>query len=175
MARRIRDPMTLPTVYVVSLACVPERRRRMIRRLREQKIPFEIVEAHDDRSTRIDFYAPGETHPQRRRIAACLASHLDALRSFVESGAKEAVVVEDDVRPIRDLHRRFHEVRANVPDGTPLVCLSYLVWSWSGFLWAEGSRRRRTSAPWVLIPGEHRCTGSPATGLGNASVASFDL
>lgn len=86
--------------------------------------------------------------PTAARAEACLRSHVLALRTFLDETAVStaspgtvnassgAIVMEDDVL----LHNRFvdrlDELMANVPPGTPLVALGYLVWNWADMRWA---------------------------------------
>jgi len=126
-----------PTIYVVSLASVKERRSRMRERLGRQCLEYEIVEAFDRDDEAVQkFRDPAKDTQQGRGVAACLGSHLKALRDFVASGADEAIIVEDDVLLAKDFQARFERLRANIPDACSLVCLGYLVWDWAGFSWA---------------------------------------
>lgn len=126
-----------PTIYLVSLASAKERRSRMRARLGRQCLEYEIVEAFDRNDAAVEkFRDPADDTHQGRGVAACLGSHLKALRDFVSSGADEAIIVEDDVLLVKDFDVRFDRLRANIPDDCPLVCLGYLVWDWAGFSWA---------------------------------------
>lgn len=130
---------TVPQFFVVSLARATERRLRMEQRFARQHLSFAIidaVDAADPTSSEIDHYQPSSTGTaQDRAVTACFASHIKALHAGLKSGAAEFIVVEDDVRLVRDFSARFTAVRENVPEETPLTSLSYLVWYWDGFLW----------------------------------------
>jgi len=126
---------THPRIYVISLASAGARRSRMLARLRRQALDHQVVDALDRDDLAVQVYRdPDRDTPQDRGAAACLASHLRALRCFVAAGADEAIVAEDDVELARDFATRFAQLRANVPADCPLVCLGYLVWDWTGFL-----------------------------------------
>lgn len=133
----------IPRIYVVSLASASERRARMTERLTrlrkeeaEEGISFELVDAVEATDPIIERYAPGLPIGQGKRVAACLIAHLRVIRRFLLTADDEAIVCEDDVRFANGFGRRFQVLRSNIPDETPLVCLSYLIWRWEGYLWA---------------------------------------
>jgi GR25 family glycosyltransferase involved in LPS biosynthesis len=127
---------SLPMIYVVSLARAANRRTRMIDRLSSEHLPHTIVEACDGSDPVVIERSCGATLDVDRRIVACLVSHLRALTEFTATEAKEAIVCEDDIRPVRGFAERFTALRENVADDVPLVALGYLVWNWTGFLWS---------------------------------------
>lgn len=123
-----------PTIYVVSLPSAVDRRARVIERLRRQDLAHEVVDALERDAPEVDLYRdPAKDTSQDRGAAACFASHLRALRRFVASGADEAIVAEDDVVLEKNFAVAFAQLRSNIPDDCPLVCLGYLVWNWEGF------------------------------------------
>jgi GR25 family glycosyltransferase involved in LPS biosynthesis len=127
---------SLPTIYVVSLARASERRARMIHRLSSEDLSYAIVEAYEGTDPAVAARASGATLDIDLRIVACFVSHLRALEQFVATNAAEAIICEDDVRPLRGFAQRFLALRENVPDDTPLVALGYFVWRWDGFVWS---------------------------------------
>src|ERR1700751_5074511 len=111
----------------------------MVERFTRQALPFTIIDAldaTDDTSKELQHYwpAPNPT-AQERAVAACFASHLRALRAGLTSGTEEFIIVEDDVRLMRNFQECFATLRNNIPPTTPLTSLGYLVWRWDGFLW----------------------------------------
>jgi len=125
-----------PMIYVVSLACVPDRRKRMIDRLSSEQLPYTLVDACDGTDPEVIERATGARCDTDLRVVACLVSHLRALQQFLSTGADEAIICEDDIRPLRGFAQWFTQLRENIPDETPVVSLGYLVWRWDGFLWA---------------------------------------
>lgn len=128
--------MTLPTIYVVSLARASERRARMIQRLSSEDLPYSIVEACEGTDPAVTARASDAKNDIDLRVVACLVSHLRALEQFVATDAAEAIICEDDVRPLRGFAQRFLTLRENISDEVPLVALGYLVWRWDGFVWS---------------------------------------
>jgi hypothetical protein len=137
----------VPPFFVVSLVRAEDRRRRMVARLTRQDLPFTLVDAVDAVTdvSEVDRYTknPGAGN-QERGVAACLASHLRALRAGLASGEPEFLVIEDDVLLARDFRRRFLVLRENIPSDVPLTALAYLVWNWDGFSWAGVHASRET-------------------------------
>lgn len=91
---------------------------------------------------------------RRRAEAACLASHLLALRTFLETtpaSTRSAVICEDDVLPHNDWDRRLPEVLDNLPPDAPLCSFSYHLETWDGIRWAGRHPER-----------ENLCTFPPA-------------
>ena len=105
----------------------------MIARLERQGLDFELVDAFDENDVEVERIAPRKTNVTERRIAACLASHLQALRLFLDDDHDEAVILEDDVRLVHRFTRRLDELRSDVPATCPLVSLGYLFWHDEGF------------------------------------------
>ena len=83
---------------------------------------------------------PDEAADERRRAeAACLASHLKAVRTFLDSTPDDvagALICEDDVLLRNDWHRGVAEVGANLPADAPLCTLTYFLTNWDGVAWA---------------------------------------
>jgi len=92
------------------------------------------------------------TDPRRRAEAACLASHLRAIRTFLErtpESTQGAIVCEDDALPHNDWDRRFPELLDNLPADAPLCALSYHLSSWDGVLWAGRQPERQNLCTFV--------------------------
>lgn len=131
--------MTTMRIYVASLASAEKRRRRMLdrlARLQAEGISFELVDGVEATDPIIERYAPGLPIGQEKRIAACLIAHLNVLRRFLSTSDDQAIVCEDDVRFAHGFGKRFDDLRENIPDEVPVVCLSYLIWRWQGYFWA---------------------------------------
>ena len=108
----------------------------MLSRLQRQRLHFVVVDALERDCPEVQVYRdPDRDSPQTRGVAACLASHLRALRQFVDSSADETIVVEDDVVLAKNFSERFARLRSNFPKDCQIVCLSYLVWDWDELVW----------------------------------------
>jgi len=69
-------------------------------------------------------------------LISCFASHLKALRSFLETSDPYAIICEDDICFRKDFHERYAEVIVNMPSECPLLLLSYTIEEWKGLYWA---------------------------------------
>ena len=69
---------------------------------------------------------PPQSYPIKDAEVACFLSHLKALRALVQSGLESGIVIEDDVALILDFHRRWQEIRTQLPS-TNLVMLTAYV------------------------------------------------
>lgn len=138
---------SLPTIFVVSLARALERRARMVSRMSTEDLPYVIVDACEGTDPEVIARACGAKCDIDFRIVACLVSHLRALECFLATETFEAIICEDDVRPIRGFAERLGALRENIPDDAPLVALGYLVWRWDGFVWSgnDASKQNLTT------------------------------
>jgi hypothetical protein len=132
-------------IYCINLRRSAARRERMERRLAHHGLlgRTQFVDAVADDSPLVDQRLEGlpadAADPRRRAEAACLASHLLALRTFLETTPEStggALICEDDMLPHNEWDRRFPEILDNLPADAPLCSLSYHLASWDGVLWA---------------------------------------
>jgi len=130
----------------------------MERRLRHHKLlgRTTFVEALPADSPLVDERLAGlpldAADPRRRAEAACLASHLKAIRTFLErspESTRGAIVCEDDALLRNDWDPRFAELLDNLPADAPLCALSYHLSSWDGVLWAGRRPERQNLCTFV--------------------------
>lgn len=88
-----------------------------------------VVEALTPSSPEVvDHYGAGfrRDFPHWATTVSCFASHLKALRTFVEGSTDSyAIICEDDVCFRKDFAKALRRVWDNMPEGCPLVALSY--------------------------------------------------
>ena len=137
-------------IYCINLASSTGRRRRMERRFARHGLTSDVrfIEATgpDEADVRLDVV--GVERPDLAAVG-CLRSHLAALRRFLDEtgpGVAGAIVMEDDVVLHNSFAERFGLTMGNVPEGTPLVSLGYLVWHWEGITWSGRDPQRRDLA-----------------------------
>lgn len=63
------------------------------------------------------------------------ASHMRALRSFIESGKLEGIICEDSMMIHNEFISRYVQYRKNIPDDYTVVTLSYEVYTWN-MIWS---------------------------------------
>lgn len=102
-----------------------------------------FVEAINRDCSLVNYYGenliPDEVEPglkrQRRGEVACFASHLKAIRQYLESSSLSAIICEDDILLSNTFTESFFQLMENVPEDTSLVALSYFVDVWERFKW----------------------------------------
>jgi hypothetical protein len=139
-------------IFCINLTASAARRRRMERRFEWHGLTGNVrfVEAVGRSDVRNDV-----ARIDRRDLTAVarLRSHLAALRCFLDETGGEvagAIVMEDDVALQNGFAGRLRATMENVPDGTELVALGYIVGQWEGIGWAGRDAGLRNLA--VLHP-----------------------
>lgn len=137
-------------VYCINLVSSAARRRRMERRFAWHGLTDHVtfVEAAGTDDADVSRIVAGVDRPDRA-VVGCLRSHLAALRRFLDETGPDvagAIVMEDDVVLHDSFADRFAETMANVPTGTPLVALGYLVSHWEGITWSGRDPQRHDLA-----------------------------
>ena len=97
-------PLGVDKVYVINLDRHKLRRKRITNNLSKLNINFEFIKAIDGQNSNIDyslvnsiFYDPNGLFT--KGIICCALSHRKAWKTFLDSGAKTALFLEDDVKP----------------------------------------------------------------------------
>ncbi len=109
--------MTLP-VYVINLDRRPDRLASIAANLKGVGLPFERVPATDAQS----LPAVGKNSLMTRGSRACLLSHAEALRRFLDTSHPAAALLEDDAEVAADLPAHCASIDW-WPAGTALVKL----------------------------------------------------
>lgn len=130
--------MSIP-IYCINLRSRPDRQQRMMDRFNEQKISFEFVEAISKESHLIKFYRPDNGGNSGE--VGCFASHLKAIRRFLEGKDPWGIICEDDILLIKDFSTKLSQLVSQIPDNTQLVTLSYFVHNWNQFKWTNEANR----------------------------------
>jgi GR25 family glycosyltransferase involved in LPS biosynthesis len=133
----------IPRIYCINLKASSDRRRRMEHRFAYYNLLDSVtfIEAVPREAPLIDYYHQQavQQYPDTRKWRsemACFASHLKAIRTFLEDGGSEALICEDDILLRNQFPDEYRKVRENLPDDAPLVSLSYMIVKWEGYNWA---------------------------------------
>ncbi len=136
--------MDVPMIYCINLKKSVHRKRKMENRLKNHNIYDKavFVEAVSRDSPLVYYYhqfaTPDHHNPDEkswRTVMACFASHLKAVRTFLESGEDECLICEDDVMFKNRFAEEYSKVRSNMLPGVPLMALSYINSDWKGCEW----------------------------------------
>lgn len=142
-----QDSDLLPPIYCINLKSCSDRRQRMEHRFEHHHLKVTFVDAISRDCPLVSYYGEnlitqqGEVDPalkrQRQGEVACFASHLKAIRQYLENtkDSKGAIICEDDILLSNTFTSSFFQLMENVPNDTSLVALSYFVDVWDGFKW----------------------------------------
>lgn len=133
----------VPRIYCINLKKSMDRRKRMENRFKNcnlnEKITF--IDAVSRDSPLIDYYHQfakqeyGNTFKWRSEMG-CFASHLKAIRTFLEDGGEECLICEDDIMLRNNFIEEYNKIRSNMLQNTPFIALSYMVCKWEGYTWS---------------------------------------
>lgn len=133
----IVDPKFFPfPIYCINLRSSTARRDRMYQRFTTagllDKVTF--VDGIAPNMPIVDHYLASCPNPygtnvtQHRRDGACYASHIKALRRFLENPDADACLIcEDDILLDNHFIPKFQQLYYNLPAGAPLLCLTWMI------------------------------------------------
>lgn len=139
--------LVLPKIYCINLASSTSRHERMMNRFRAHGLSHKVtfVKAIPYQSALIDYYGEGvqpwySSVDQWRKDLACYASHLKAIRTSLEDSIDEegALICEDDILLHNNFIERYGQIMNNVPSGTGLVSMSYMIEDWNNGFTSAG-------------------------------------
>nr|QBK89958.1 MAG: glycosyltransferase family 25 [Pithovirus LCPAC101] len=150
----------LTNIYCINVRSSTDRRKRMVNRFETSGILDKVtfIDAIPSNSGLIDYYAGYTSNEKekdkiKRNVISCKASHIKAIRQFLSDapsiyfeGENEnivnnyGIICEDDIMLSNDFLRRYEETIQNLPDNTPLICLSYLIWQYGDIKWSGKDR-----------------------------------
>ncbi len=135
--------MKIPKIYCINLKKSVDRKKRMENRLKHLNLydNATFINAVSRDSPLIDYYHQSsvQVDPDTKvwnSSMACFASHLKALRTFLEDGGDECLICEDDVMFINEFIDEYFKIRSNIPSDAPYVLLSYMIRDWDDLSWA---------------------------------------
>lgn len=137
----------LPTIYCINLPSRTDRRDRMKKRFGAHNLleHVEFVDAISRGASLIDYYEPsikntklknginqlsGGVQSIYNRLAeiGCFASHLKAIKRFLESDMQYGIICEDDIMLHKDFVKLFNNVFDNLKENTNVCMFSYFPW-----------------------------------------------
>lgn len=117
-------------IYVINLESATARYERFSKRWCSYKDNIEWIDAIQANSEWVswaldNYKSDPNKHPVSRAEAACLLSHLRAIKQFIRDGGEYALIIEDDARP----HIAFKEIYEQLKkhDHDILLLSPYLV------------------------------------------------
>lgn len=150
-AAAITDDIPLPTIYCINLESSTERRAAMEARFKLLGVVPVFVKAVTGNCGLAQFYRKDhhvvEQYPpgtcDRDKTGAvppgnfgCSASHFKAIRLFLETKDKEAIICEDDIVFHKNFRQLYTAAYRNIPEKTSLLSLGYIQIGWKNVKWA---------------------------------------
>lgn len=136
-------PLDLPPIYCLNLKNSTERYERMYSRLKALGlIPYTtFVPAYSADDLIIHYFLRDvpQANDYLAKEAACLASHLNALKLFLISGRESALILEDDLRFRRDFIQNYRALLTERPEKSFVISLGYYLTNWQGVTKTDSS------------------------------------
>lgn len=127
-------------IYYINLSQATDRRQRMEKRFKYHDLNYYRIDAIDKNSDKITQILEGFTlypiTPMVKAEAACLQSHLLALKEFTNTQEQYAVVCEDDIMLHNNFKDEYEKIKKNIPQNTNLIMLGHVVLYWDQFKWS---------------------------------------
>ena len=138
-------------IYCINLKRCVDRKERMTHRFEVAGLLHNVtfIEAISYEDPIIDTYYPDldiEKYKRVRCEIGCFASHLKALKMFVQTGEKRAIICEDDIMLHNDFKDRLKNIMENDNGTIPLIMLSHIIYKWNGIYWKGKDPRRKNLA-----------------------------
>ena len=132
----------IPTIYCINLKKSTKRRKRMEKRFKYHGLFDKVIfiDAIHGTSNLINFYhqklieQPLNQQKWKNEMG-CYASHLKAIKTFLETTENECLICEDDIILHNDFKKKYADVRSNFPPNTTCVGLSYMIEKWENYDW----------------------------------------
>lgn len=126
----IENNKTLPTIYIINLPYRTDRKNNIIKRMKKYNLEYKFIEAETKDSSLVKYYSWNgsnlnniEKSYDRLGEFGCFASHLKALKLFIDCGDEYGIIVEDDITLRDSFNNMLESIMKYMPDKTPLVML----------------------------------------------------
>ena len=117
------------TIYCINLSRRLDRRQEMERKFKEVDMKVEFFEAID-----------GSAFPSFHKLQSdgyfgSLMSHLSAYKKSLDAGHDKIMVIEDDLKVNKDIHRAWFELTQHIPNDWGMIYFSYIPLSEDHQMW----------------------------------------
>ena len=113
-------------IYVLSLRRSKDRRETVSDRLKAVNIEFEFFDAYDGKVMNFIWNRLGNNYFKNPNYFACNVSHLAIYNDALSNGYKRILILEDDVKPHKDINTLFDMIKGNIPLDYDLLYLGYI-------------------------------------------------
>lgn len=132
----------IPKIYCINLRERKDRRERMEKMFLSRKLNDKVVyiDAISIKSNLIEYYSTTRERP----IVACFASHIKAIKTFLETEEEEALICEDDILLHNNFEEEYIKIRNNLPEDATLCALSYFnMLPWEYYKWDGKDKNKK--------------------------------
>lgn len=142
-------------IYCINLDQAIERKERIINRIKYHGLSekFQFVKAFDKYSNEVNNVLMNfDLYPITdivRGEAACLLSHINALRCFLKSENQFGIICEDDIMLHNQFIDLYNKVINNCQNESNLVLLGYIILNWDEFKWG-GKNPNEKNLRWII-------------------------
>jgi hypothetical protein len=122
-------------VYVLSLKRDIMRRELTSERLSAVNVDFEFFDACDGQVISPLYKSLNNTVFTTPNYLACAVSHLSIYNSALANGYKRVLILEDDIKPHKDINSLFDYVKVTIPENYDLLYLGWIPLSEDYSMW----------------------------------------
>ena len=134
-----------PRIYCINLKSSPHRKERMETRFAHHGLTEAVtfIDAVSKESPLVDFYAQDKScsHQESNYCSkcrgglACYASHLKAIRQFLQDGGDIGFICEDDILLHNNFVGKYVKIIRNLSEKVPLITFCYMMNGYDGCHW----------------------------------------
>jgi len=113
-------------IYVLSLKRNVDRRALITERLNKVGIDFEFYDACDGQVINHLWKKLDNSHFTTQNYVACSISHLSIYNDALSRGFKRILILEDDIKPHKDIQNLFNIWKKQIPEDYDLLYLGWI-------------------------------------------------
>jgi GR25 family glycosyltransferase involved in LPS biosynthesis len=113
-------------IYVLSLKRNTDRRALITERLNKVNIDFEFFDACDGQVLNHLWKKLDNSNFTTQNYVACSISHLSIYNDALSRGFKRILILEDDIKPHKNIQRMFNNIKTQIPDDYDLLYLGWI-------------------------------------------------
>lgn len=113
-------------IYVLSLKRNIDRRILIAERLNKVGIDFEFFDACDGQVLNHLWKKLDNSHFTTQNYVACSISHLSIYNDAISRGFNRVLILEDDIKPHKDIQNLFNTFKSQIPEDYDLLYLGWI-------------------------------------------------
>ncbi len=125
-------------IYVISLKRNKERRRLINDRMKKVGVDFEIFDACDGQFFEHIWKKLDNPIFTTKNYVACQISHLQVYNDALSQGYKRILILEDDVKPHKNILNLFESYKSQIPDDYDLLYFGWIPLNDDCSMWDYG-------------------------------------